>query len=286
MRHAILITLNILMIVEPVFSGCALMFCIRMGGRNPVSSMRSYLILRTANAAAVAIILLWPGQFLLMAVRPSLLGLIYYYWFWIVALLMLLLEMRVAVSAVAVFFADLVGLQGLLRLASRWIAIAGVIVVVPLLLSIAANFNTRAYLHLFRWWWNAYSVLEMVPVFFALSVGLVRKVRWNSRTVTVLVGFMFEPLVHLIRPWSWTSKSSMLQLENVAHEIACCAAVALWTFCFAVPSEAESLAPPTPAMLRLEALVRGPLRKRHPVITDEAYTPKGAQPWPKYRRDA
>jgi hypothetical protein len=285
MQHSLLTDLNILVIAESALTVGALAACLRAAKNTPVPAMRDYLVVRTANALAAAIVLLWPGESLLLSVRPSLAALLYYFWFWIVSFVLLFLEMRVAAGAMAVFFRDLPGLQGLLRLASRWLAITGVIVMMPLLLTIAANFNNRAYLPLFRLWWYAFSALQMIPVIFALLVGMVRKVRWKSRMVAILIGFVFEPFVHLAGPWAWTSRTSMLNLENIAGEIACCAAVALWTICFVVPEPATSLARPTPAMLNLDELARGAIHQRHPHSRAEFDAQRGAQPWPKYRRD-
>jgi hypothetical protein len=286
MHHAFLIGLNILVIAETVLTVTALAACLRSGAKNPVPAMRDYLIVRTANAVGIEIFLLWPGQALLLSNATSLSVTIYYFWYWSAALVLLLLEMRVAAGAMAVFFRDLPGLQGLFRLASRWIAITAVIVVIPLLLAIALNFNTSAYLQLFRRWWYVFTAVQLIPVVFALLVGRARRVRWKCGTVAILVGFIFEPAVHLLGPWAWTSSTWILDLANIANEVACCAAVALWTICFIVPEETTSLALPVPAMLRLDALARGPLSPHQPDPGAEYNRQKGAQPWPKYRRDA
>lgn len=286
MQHALLIPLNILVIVEAALSVLALTACLRAGTKNPVREMRAYLAVRAASAMAAAVILLGPGQALFLSVRTSLSTLLYYFWFWGVSLTLLILEMRVAAAAIAAFFQDLRGFQSLTRIASRWVAVAGMIVVIPLLLEISLNFDSHAYLHLFRRWWSAFSILQLIPVILALLAGAMRKVRWNSRTVAILLGFAFEPLVQLAVPWSWTSRTSMLQLSNIAHELACCAAVALWTTCYAVPAKAVSLARPTLAMLRLDEMARRTLRLHRPDARGLAYARRGAQPWPKYRRDA
>jgi hypothetical protein len=291
MHHDFLIGLNVLVIVETALTLSALAACLRPGAKNPVPAMRDYLILRTANAVAIQIFLLWPGQSLLLSDATSLSVTIYYFWYWSSAVALLLLEMRVAAGAMAVFFRDHPGLQGLFQLASRWIAITGVIVVIPLLLAIAVNFNSSHYLDLFRRWWYAFTALQLIPVIFALLVGRARRVSWKSRTVAILVGFLFEPVIHLLGPWAWTGKVWILDLANIANEIACCAAVALWTFCFAMPEGDTSLALPTLAMLRLDALAWGPLGRHQPAsdagAADAGYDgQQGAQPWPKVRRDA
>ncbi|HTV13940.1 MAG TPA: hypothetical protein VME68_04440 [Acidobacteriaceae bacterium] len=284
MQPSFLIALNVLVLAETVLTVSALAACLRAGTKNPVREMRDYLIVRAANAIATAIVLFWPGQALLRSVQTTLSTLIYYFWFWSAALILLFLEMRVAVGATAEFFRGLPGVQGLARIATRWVAIAGMIVMIPLLLEITVNFNNRAYLRLIRSWWCVFSVLQLAPVVLALLVGAIRKVRWNSRPFAILIGFAFEPFVQLAGPWSWTSKTSMLQMENIAHELACCAAVALWTISYALPENPTALARSTAAMLRLDELARMTLRRSRPSAEESAQ--RGAQPWPKYRRDA
>jgi hypothetical protein len=286
MHHAVLIGLNILVIVETVLTLSALAACFRTGAKNPVPAMRDYLIVRTISAVGVEIFLLWPGQSPLFSDNTSTLAPVYYFWYWGAAVVLLLLEIRVAAGAMAAFFRDLPGLQGLFRLASRWIAIASVIVVIALLLVLAVNFRGSAFRVLFRRWWYVFTFLELAPVVFALFVGMERKVRWKNRTVAILAGFVFEPAMHLVGPWVWPSTPWILDLANIANEVACCAAVAVWTICFLVPEKATSLARPTPAMLRLDALARGALRQSGPAARAEYDQQEGAQPWPKYRRDA
>lgn len=285
MHHAFLIGLNILVMAETVLTVCALAACLRAGAKNPVPAMRDYLIVRAANVVGVQIFLSWPGRSLLLSNETGHALMIFYFWYWSAALVLVLLEMRVAVGAMAVFFKDLPGLQGLFRLASRWIAIAGVIVVIPLILGIAVDFEGRTYLQLFRRWWYIFATVQLVPAVFPLLVGIIRKVRWNSRTIAILAGFVFEPVIHLAGPWVWTNNTWIVDVANIANELACCAAVALWTVCFLVPEAADSLAVPTPAMLRLNEMTRAAMRRRQPVAQATATEQKGAQPWPKYRRD-
>lgn len=285
MQHSLLIGLNILLILETVLAVSALAACLHAGTRNPVPEMRDYLLLRSANTLAAAIILLWPGESLFLAVCNGLSTLIYDLWFWAVALLLLFLEMRVAAGAIAAIFKDLPGLHALSRVASRWVAVAALIIIIPLLVALIANFDNDVFLRLVHRWWYAFSLLELIPVVFALLVGTLRKVRWSSRTVALLIGFTFEPLLQLAAPRSWMNRSSMMQFGSLAHEIACCAAVALWTLCYAVPEKVSSFTRPTLAMLHLDELARIALRRRLPVASSDRYARKGAQPWPRYRRD-
>jgi hypothetical protein len=285
MHHAILICINILVMVETALTVSALVACLRTGTKNPVPAMRDYLIVRAVNAVGIQIFLLWPGQALLLSDRTSFSVTIYYYWYWSSAFFLLLLEMRVAAGAMAVFFRDLPGLQWLFQLASRGVAITSVILVIVLVLAIALNFRTSAYLQLFRRWWYLFSAMQLIPVVFAMAAGRARKVGWKSRTAAILLGFAFEPFIHLIDPWVWTSKVWIVDAADVANEIACSAAVGLWTICFLAREETTSLACPTPAMLRLDALARGPLHQSLEVTRSEYDEQQGAQPWPKVRRD-
>jgi hypothetical protein len=287
MHHSVLIVVNLLVIAETVLTVSALAACLCAGTKNPVPTMRDYLIVRAANAAGIQIFLLWPGRSLLLSNATGLSLTVYYYWYWSSAFALLLLEMRVAAGAMEVFFRDLPGLQALFRLASRWIAITGVIVMIPLLLAIAVNFTSRrATLHWFQRGFYVFSAVELVPVVFALLVGKVRKVRWRSTTVAILAGFVFEPMFNLIGPWPWTSNLWVQDLASIVNEIVCCAAVGLWMICFVAPDEETSLARPTPAMLGLDKLALGALRQRRLVARPEVAAPAGAQPWPKVRRGA
>jgi hypothetical protein len=281
MHHAFLIALNILVILETVLTVGALAACLRPGAANLVPAMRDYLILRAANMVAIEIFLSWPGQALLLSDETSHSVTIYFFWYWSSRFVLLLLEMRVAAGAMAVFFRDLPGLQGLFQLASRWIAVTGLIIVIPLLLATALNFNSSAYLLFFRRWWYAIAALELVPVVFALRVGMARKVSWKSTTVAILLGFVFEPVIHLVGPWPWTTNTQILDPANIANELASCAAVTLWMTCFLMREKATPLAAPTSAMLHLDALTRGPLLPHPPVTRAALDAKKGAQPWPK-----
>jgi hypothetical protein len=282
MHHAFLIGLNFLIMLETGLALCALVACLRPGAPNPVPEMRGYLIARVANTVAVQIFLSWPGQSFLLSDQTSISVTIYYFWYWGAAFFLFLLEIRVAAGAMAVFFRDLPGLRKLSQLASRWIAITGVILLIPLVLAIAMDFRGRSYLLLFRRWWYAFIIIEMTPVAFALAVGMARKVSWKNKTVGILIAFLFEPMVHLFGPWIWTNRTWVIDVANIANEAACCAAVALWIICYAVRGEDSSLTPPTPAMLHLNALAHGGLHQQAAVEHDQQ---KGAQPWPKYGRD-
>jgi hypothetical protein len=287
MQHSILIDLNILVIVETAFSVSALAASLLTEANKPVRAMRGYLAVRAVNSLAVVIILLWPGEAPLFQAKPVLPAMLYSVWFWSYDFVLLFLEVRVAAAAIAFFFRDLSGIQALLRLASRWMAIAATIAILPFLAAMAANYGSGNYLHLFRRWWYAFAAVEMVPVVFATLAGVTRKVSWNSRSVAILAGLMFEPIVDLVTPWASTSRVSMLDFASISHEVACCAALALWTFAFLAPENPAPLARPTPAMLRLDDMAWMALpRHRRPVVEATALAQRGAQPWPKYRSDA
>jgi hypothetical protein len=287
MHHTVLVYLSILIFSETALLVCALIACLRAGSKNPIPAMRDYLIVRAANVVGIEIFLSWPGQSLLLSHASYLSLTIYYYWYWISAIVLFLMELRVAAGAMEDIFRDLPGLQGLFRLASRWIAITGVIFLFPLLLAVVMNRVHRArYMPLFHRWFYLFSAVELVPVVFALLVCMKRKVRWRSTTVLILVGFVLEPLFNLVGPWPWTSTLWLQDLGSILGEIVCCAAGAVWTICYLVRQESTPLPRPTPAMLMLEELAREPLRKRHPAARPEYDPQQGAQPWPKYRRDA
>lgn len=287
MHHTVLICLNVLVFSETGLMVCALIACLRAGWKNPIPAMRTYLIVRAANAVGILIFLSWPGESLLLSNAGYLPLTIYYFWYWISAIVLFLLELRVAAGAMEDFFRDLPGLQGLFRLVSRWIGITGVIVLLPLLSAVATNiFHPAKYVPLFHRWYYFFSTVELIPVVFALFVGMKRKVRWRSTTVLILVGFAFEPLFNLVGPWPWTSTLWLRDLSSILGEVVCCSAGAVWATSFLVREEAIPLARPTPAMLLLDELAREPLRRRHPATRREYDAQRGGQPWPKFRRDA
>lgn len=286
MHHSLLIALNILVVAEAALSILALAGCLRLRDDDPVPAMRDYLIVRAANATAGAIILLWPGEFLFASVRTSLSTILYYVWYWGLEFVQFFLAVRVIAGAMAVFFRDLPGLQKLFRVASRWVAITGVIAIIPLFLAIAAHFTDRAYLHFFHRWWYTFAAVTLIPVVLALFAGNSRKVRWSSRAALLLFGLAAEPLIDLVTPMSWTSSVSMVAVSNLLHEGGCCIAVALWAICYALPERPAPLARPTLAMFRLDELARLTLRQGRPAARSETFAQQGAQPWPKFRRDA
>jgi hypothetical protein len=130
-----------------------------------------------------------------------------------------------------------------------------------------------------------YPTVQLVPVVFVMAAGFWRGLPRSSRLFAILLGLALEPACSLLTPWPWKRSTSLVSMGNLVHEIASCGVLALWCVFFLLPDCRKQLRSASAGMLRLDEMARMAMRQRRSAARTPSLVQKGAQPWPKYRRD-
>lgn len=249
--------LRALVAAEPLLTLTVLLICLAQRLRLPVRAIRDYLIARLAVISIQLAVLCLPW---FIPSRRALAHALYFYIYWVSSFILAGFLCHVAGSTLRHFLRMVTGLPALSEVAYRWLLIAGLFLLLPVMLPVAEAIAGKEPSIAMQRFMSTFSLAQLLPLTFVLGTAIRLRVSPKDRVVGFLLGLSLEPAVNMILAWFYDCR--IWGLSNLMHQIVTEVALILWVVYFLLPERRTSQPLPGAALLRWDEIARRALRYR------------------------
>lgn len=186
---------------------------------------------------------------------------IYFYLWWIGEIALFGLLLRAGGECLRETLKGLSGILRFVQVSYRWLILAMLLMILPLAVTIDP-FGPEG-TKLFRLV-SAISLAELLVLVFVAAVCLKIGGSARSRVFGILLGLSLEPLVDVINSWFYALGHSLLNWNNLIHQIASDSALIVWIVCFLAPVPELAVRAPSAQLLHWDQIARKALKHRLP----------------------